>query len=191
MKSMALMSLVVLLAGCGKGKYDEQAMARLTDSEKKIVGEWQLERSFGNEETEEVRKMMEMFNEMAGPVTLECFPDKSYNMELLGVLVEGKWALDRTQVRLQIEKVGGMAPQDVIRGKSKPGVSGWNMNPSQRQEFLSSMGNSAALDNAEEMRTLKMGVDGRSLYVVTSNSNALFSSGESVFKKVVENSDSK
>ncbi|MBN9500955.1 MAG: hypothetical protein J0H02_04145, partial [Armatimonadetes bacterium] len=165
--------------------------ARLTDSEKKIVGEWQLERSFGNEETEEVRKMMEMFNEMAGPVTPECFPDKSYNMELLGVLVEGKWALDRTQVRLQIEKVGGMAPQDVIRGKSKPGVSGWNMNPSQRQEFLSSMGNSAALDNAEEMRTLKMGVDGRSLYVVTSNSNALFSSGESVFKKVVENSDSK
>lgn len=181
MKTVSTILLILLALGCKKSGYNQNEMVRLTESEKKVVGKWTLERSFGKGE-EDLKKVMEMVDGMGSPVELECFPNKSYGLVVLKVPVKGTWAVIGTEVRLTIEKVGEMRPEDITRVATKNrGVSGWDMGSVQRDEYLKGVTNSLALTSAEDLSLLQIGVDGKSLYVAR-NKETLFGSTIRVFK---------
>lgn len=193
MKQVLFLLAVVLAFGCKKQGYNPNEMARLTPTEKKVVGKWKLERRLPDSEGKDVKEMVEVFDSIGGPVTMECLPNKTYTLIAMQIPVTGTWSVEGVNVRLRIEKVGDQRPEQIERIHNQTrGVNGFDMSALQREDFLKAHANSAALDQAEAVNNLQIGVDGKSLYVTRTNNGGnsladiLFSDVISVFKPAAE-----
>lgn len=186
---VATLAVVAILAiGCKKGGYDAGLMAALPEPERKIVGKYKLEYNTSqSNEVEEMKKAMEMLDSFRGPITLECLPDKTFTLIALDTPVTGKWSMTGTLIQLRPEKVGEMRVEDIGRtGAKNQGVSGWDMGPGQRTEYLEAAKHAVVLEQAQDLTLLQVGIDGKSLYATKQNSASLFGSGVSVFRQVKE-----
>jgi len=173
--------------GCHGGGYDQSLMAKLTAKEQGIVGKYLLETSFQGTENNELKSFAEAMQALGGETTIECFPDKSFLMVVSQVVVEGKWVVDGMFVRLSIKSVGGKNPGEIGRAKDRArGISGFDLNNPQRSEFLQDFMNTMALERAESLRNLRIGVDGHSLYSSEGTSNDLFGATVSTFKPIAD-----
>jgi len=182
----AFVAVAILAAGCKKGGYDAGQMAALTEPERKIVGKYNLEFSVAQaDETEEMKKAIEMLDTFRAPVSMECLPDKTFSMMTMETPITGTWALDGTMVRLRIEKIGDKRPDEIGKIAAKnQGVKGWDMNPTDRTEFLEAAKYNVVFDRAMDLTVLQVGVDGKSLYAAKQNSQSMFGTGINVFRQV-------
>jgi|GEM_PF-7012894 len=162
-------------------------MATLTDSERKVVGKWQLQKLYPGGEGDELTKLMRLIDENGANVAMECMPDKTYTMVAFGVAVKGRWSVSGTTATLQTEKIGDLTPDQVRQIATKSGgISGWDMPASQRTEFLHNIVNVAALETSEKLAILQLGVDGKSLYAKAGSNDGTPMSVINVFKPIPE-----
>ncbi|MBC8064320.1 MAG: hypothetical protein H7Y17_05785 [Chlorobia bacterium] len=187
MRFVLVVLLVLVSIGCRKGGYDQSQMAKLTAPEQKIVGKYKMETEFNTGNSAELKELLEVLETLeGGETTLECLPDKTFTMAVGEVPVKGTWSLEQTSLRLRITAVGSMKPEQVAKIESKNlGVSGWSMNPAQRDEFLAAHRNSLALERAEGMTSIRVGADG-TLYSAGDASGSLFGSMMNYFKRIPE-----
>ena len=185
MRPLVCLIFVLAAFGCKKHGYDQSQMANLTAPEQKIVGKYKLETEFNSAESKELVDMLKALDVFeVGETTLECFPDKTYSMLVGKVEVKGQWKLEQQFVQLRIDKVGDMRPEQIAKIERKNmGISGWSMTPKQRDEFLQAYGNSMALERAENMAYMRVGVGG-TLYAAGNPKASIFGSMVSFFKKL-------
>lgn len=173
--------------GCSRGGYDQSLMAKLNAKEQGVVGKYLLETSFQGTQNDELKSFAEAMKALGGETTIECFPDKSFVMVVSQVEVKGKWVVDGMFVRLSIQSVGGKNPGEIGRAKDQArGVSGFDLNNPQRSEFLQDFMNTVALERAESLRNLRIGVDGHSMYSSEGSSSDLFGTTVSTFKPIAD-----
>ena len=176
--------LLVALIGCHRGRYDPAAMARLPEKERKIVGQYELEKSHENITDPEMQKLADMFAGYEGVTTLECFPDKHFEMASANIPMKGTWEMAGTEVHLTVQEVNGKKASDIGKVKdTSRGISGFDLSTPDRNEFLNDFMNSMALERAQSLAVLKVGVDGTSLYTTATGPGSLFGSEVSTFKR--------
>ena len=179
--------LVLCGTACKKG-YDQSQMAKLTASEQAIVGNYELKTEFVSAQpgatSAEMKDLIEMMTMLEGGATrLECLPDKTFVLSAGETPVRGVWTLDKAHLRLRIDKVGDMKPDQIAKVElANKGISGFNMSPEQRQEFLSAYRNSVALERAESVAKLRVAADG-TLYAETNQSDSIFGNMVNYFTK--------
>lgn len=189
MRHKILIVLVLLGGGCKQG-YDQSQMARLTATEQAIVGKYDLKTEFNaspstpGSTSAEMRDLIEILTMVeGGTTTLECFPDKTYVMLVGETSVKGTWSLDKSDMRLKVDKVGEMRPDQIAKVElDNRGVSGWSMTPQQREEFLAAYRNSVALERAESVAKLRVAADG-TLFAAAGESDSIFGGFVNYFKK--------
>jgi hypothetical protein len=190
MRSLAITALLLCGIGCKKG-YDQSQMAKLTAPEQAIVGKYELKTELAAAQpgasTAEFRDLMEILTLLeGGPTILECLPDKSFAMVVGDTTVKGSWKLDKSELRLKIDKIGDMKPEQISRVElENRGMSGFNMSPEQRDQFLSAYRNSIALERAESVARLRVSADG-TLFADSGQSDSMFGSLVSYFAKKKE-----
>ena len=190
MRTLAVTALLLSGMGCKNG-YDQSLMAKLTAPEQAIVGKNKLKTELAAAQpgatSAEFRDLMEILTFLeGGPTTLECLPDKSFAMVVGDTAVKGSWQLDKTELRLKIGKVGDMKPEQISKvDLENRGMSGFNMNPEQRDQFLSAYKNSIALERAESLTRLRVSADG-TLYAESGQADSMFGSLVSYFTKMKE-----
>lgn len=185
MKPILLLPILLVFVGCNKG-YDPELMRRLSREEHSLIGKYQLEMEFSGEGAKELRELVALLSGLeGGDTTLECLPDKTFTMMASGVKVTGDWRLESPQLWLQIKQVGDKKPSEIAKVElGSMFKSGFDMSGKERDEFLSGYRNSMALEQAEGLTNLRVGVDG-ALYAQPVE-GALFGASTSYFKRVKE-----
>lgn len=185
MKLILLFPILIFLAGCQKG-YDSELMRRLSREEHQLIGKYTLETEFSGEGAKELKELMELLADLeGGETTLECLPDKTFQMMATGVEVTGDWKLESPQLWLQIKKVGDKKPSEISKVElGSMFKSGFDMSGKERDEFMSSYRSSMALERAESLTNLRVGVDG-ALYAQPTDGK-FFGATTSYFKRVAK-----
>jgi hypothetical protein len=176
--------VLISLIGCHKGRYDQSAMARLPEKERKIVGQYELEKSHESISDPEMQKLADMFAGYEGITTLECFPDKRFEMTSGNVPMKGTWEMAGAEVHLSVQEVNGKKASEIGKVKdTSRGISGFDLSTPDRNEFLNDFMNSMALERAQSLSVLKVGIDGTSLYTTAAGPGSLFGSKVSTFRR--------
>lgn len=180
MRFLLILALFVSLAGCQKG-YDPALMSRLNAAEHKLVGKYKLEIEVTGEGSKQFKEIMQAMAGKDGDTTLECQPDKSFQMRSSGVDVHGTWTLEKETLWLAINKVGDQKPSEIQPFNFENMKSGFDLSSAEREKFLKDFSASMALEQAESLSKLRVGVDG--MLYADAGEPTLFGSFTSYFKK--------